>query len=183
MQQSILTLVAAFTMTAVAYANPVRFGGCDYALLKFQNLASYGPFHRIPDQGRMYVRLLLKVHNRSNDPKTINFTDMQLRDESGRTYSFYGVGNPLNMNTIPPGFSCEAEVVFMVAVSDLGRPMTLLAYSDSKTLTAELPVNDKLEGVPQQEYPAQEALSRPKVVNGRYVYDDSGVTPTPVPTP
>ena len=183
MQQSILTLVAAFMMTAVGHANPIRFDGCDYELETFQNLASYGPFHITPDPGGMYVRLILKVYNRDNSPKSVIFQNIMIKDDAGQTYGASTSAGKNPMDTIQPGFSCETEIVFMVAASDLGHQMSLVmtrgSHIDRKTLTAHLPINDKLEEIPQQEDSAPEELSCPKVVNGRYVYDDSGVTPTP----
>jgi hypothetical protein len=182
MQQSILTLVAAFMMTAVGYASPIRFDGCEYELEKFKNLASYGPFHITPDPGDMYVSLILKVYNRDNSPKSVIFQNILIKDDAGRTYSASTSAGRNPMDTIQPGLSCETEIVFIVAASDLGHQMSLVmtkrSQIDPKTLTAYLPLNDVLEEVPQPEQPTQ-ALSHPKVVNGRYVYDDSGVTPTP----
>jgi hypothetical protein len=185
MQKSILTLVVAFMITAVGYANPVRFDGCDYELEKFQNLASYGPFHITPDPGDMYVRLILKVYNRDNSPKSVIFQDIKIKDVAGQKYSASTSDGRNPMDTIQPGFSCEAEIVFMVAATDLGHQMSFVmtkrSHIDPETLTVYLPINNKLEEIPRTEEPAQEVLSCPKVVNGRYVYDDSGVTPTPRP--
>ncbi len=177
-----LTLVAAFMMAAVGYANPIRFDGCDYELEKFQNLASYGPFHITPDPGGMYIRLILKVYNRNKAPKSVIFQDIMIKDDVGQSYSASTSEGTNPMDTIQPGFYCETEMVFVVPASDLGHQLSLVmtrgSHTDPKMLTADLPRNDKLEEVPQPEQPAQ-APTHPKVVNGRYVYDDSGVTPTP----
>ena len=175
-------------MTAVGlfsnvFAGDVHLEGCDYELEAYQNLATYGLFHVTPDPGYMYVRVILKVHNVSDSPKTIFFDDVMIRDEAGRTYSCCGFGfgrNPIS--TIQPGFSCETEIVFMVSAGDLGRPMSLVMTDGG---LAQLPVNDTLEEVPQSK-PAKQTppvAPQPKVVNGRYVYDDSGVSATPAPTP
>ena len=62
-----------------------------------------------------------------------------------------------------------------------GQALTLIstdgAWTNPKTMIAHLPVRDILEEGPQKVHPQEP--SHPKVVNGRYVYDDSSVTSTP----
>jgi hypothetical protein len=94
-------------------AGDVHLEGCDYELETYQNLATYGLFHVTPGPGGMYVRVILKVHNVSDSPKTIFFDDVMIRDEAGRTYSCCGFGfgrNPIS--TIQPGFSCRTPSLF-----------------------------------------------------------------------
>ena len=97
--------MAAVGLFSNVFAGDVHLEGCDYELETYQNLATYGLFHVTPDPGCMYVRVILKVHNVSDSPKTIFFDDVMIRDEAGRTYSCCGFGfgrNPIS--TIQPGF-------------------------------------------------------------------------------
>jgi hypothetical protein len=89
MKLSAILLIPITTLAAIcnAIAGNVHFDDVITELEKFQNLASYGPFHITPDPGGMYVRLIFKVHNVSDSPKTVWFGRFMIRDEAGRTYS------------------------------------------------------------------------------------------------
>lgn len=129
------------------FAGSLHFDGCDYELSTYQALRTYGPLKQKPDEGGVFIRILLKVKNVGSDPKRIDFTEMHLRDAKGRQFSYAGVGDPLNLTDIQPGFSYTAEIVFMVPQDVALLPMALIVknglwsdpWSDPKTFIGHLP--------------------------------------------
>ena len=125
---------------AAAAPSSIHFDGCDWELTTFQALKTYGVLHHEPENGGVYVRLILKVSNNGDSPKRVDFNNLLLIDPKGRRFSYCGVADPFNTTEIQPGFNFKGEIVFMIPVDVVFQKMTLLLVNDSWAERQERPV-------------------------------------------